>query len=494
MFKKLVKNSITNRWIVNILGVVVLLLVISAIAAGMVINYYYYSSVEQYVANKMSIVVSAIDRFAGNAQTNYNSEIRSMVENYEFKNQIELMVIDINGKVAVTSSGFSVEDAGDISDFNAALKSEKGEASEVIKLPTGEKVLAYTVLIAPLGSDYQAVRMLVSLESIDRQVIFIITIVALFFIAIIILMIFTGQFFVRSIVNPVKEVNAFTKRIAKGDFSDRLTKKSDDELGELCDSINNMANELANTESMKNEFISSVSHELRTPLTAIKGWSETLMTIRDDPETFSKGMRVITGETERLSNMVEELLDFSRLQDGRLKLNKTKMDLLAELGETILIYQERAKKLDITLDYYEPEMLPYVYGDKNRLKQVFINIVDNAIKYSDAGDKISVEAYVQGNDIVVSVSDTGIGISKEDLPKVKAKFFKANQTRRGSGIGLAVADEIIQLHGGTLTLESELNVGTTVVITLPPMETENIVKDKSDKVQVELISTDDERK
>lgn len=494
MFNRLVKNSITNRWIVNILGVVVLLLLVTAIVAGIVINYYYYNSTEQYVENRMSIVVSAIDRFAGNAQTNYNSEIRSMVENYEYKNQIELMVIDVNGKVAVTSSGFSVENTGDITDFNKALESENGTASEVIKLPSGEKVLAHTVLIAPLGSDYQAVRMLVSLESIDRQVIIIIAIVSLFFIAIIVLMIFTGQFFIRSIVNPVREVNAFTKRIAIGDFSDRLTKKSDDELGELCDSINNMANELANTEAMKNEFISSVSHELRTPLTAIKGWSETLMTIRDDPETFSKGMRVITGETERLSNMVEELLDFSRLQDGRLQLNKAKMDILAELGETVLIYQERAKKLGITLDYYEPEMLPFVYGDKNRLKQVFINIVDNAIKYSDSGDKISIEAYLEGKVIVVSVSDTGIGISKEDLPKVKSKFFKANQTRRGSGIGLAVADEIIQLHGGTLTLKSELNVGTTVVITLPPMEGENIVKDKSDKVQVELISTDDERK
>ncbi|MBQ4095124.1 MAG: HAMP domain-containing histidine kinase [Oscillospiraceae bacterium] len=494
MFKKLRQNTITNRWLFNILGVVIVMLLITAIVAAFVVNHYYYNSAEQYVANRMSIVTSAIDRFANNAQTNYNSEIRSIVENYEYKSQIELMAIDIDGNVSVTSSGFSVEGITQLPDFEVAKNSENGIATEIYELPTGEKVLAYTAMIAPLGSEYQAVRMVVSLESIDRQVLIIVLVMILFFAAIIVLMIFTGQFFVRSIVNPVREVNAFIRQIAVGDFSDRLTKKSDDELGQLCDSINYMANELANTEAMKNEFISSVSHELRTPLTAIKGWSETLMSMSDDKETLIKGMRVITGETERLSNMVEELLDFSRLQDGRLKLNKAKMDVLAELGETVLIYQERAKKLGISLDYYEPEMLPFVYGDKNRIKQVFINIVDNAIKYSDEGDKISVEAYVEGNDIVISVSDTGIGISSEDLPKVKAKFFKANQTRRGSGIGLAVADEIIHLHGGTLTLKSELNVGTTVMITLPPMESDTKVKDKSDKVNVELITTNDDER
>jgi signal transduction histidine kinase len=240
---------------------------------------------------------------------------------------------------------------------------------------------------------------------------------------------------------------------------------------------------------MKNEFISSVSHELRTPLTAIKGWSETLTAI-DDRETFKKGMRVITSETERLSQMVEELLDFSRIQDNRLTLIMDKIDILAELGETVLIYQERARALGITLNYYEPTMLPFVYGDKNRLRQVFINIVDNAIKYSDKGGTVSVEAYEENGDICILVSDNGIGISKEDLPKVKTKFFKANHTRRGSGIGLAVANEIITRHGGTLTINSEEGVGTTVLITVPAID-DGRTADNSPTVDVEIISSDD---
>ena len=166
------------------------------------------------------------------------------------------------------------------------------------------------------------------------------------------------------------------------------------------------------------------------------------------------------------------------------------IDILAELTETILIYQERARALGITLNYYEPEMLPFVNGDKNRLRQVFINIVDNAIKYSDSGDTVSVEAYEQNNEICISVSDTGMGISKDDLPKIKTKFFKANHTRRGSGIGLAVADEIITRHNGTLTINSEEGVGTTVMITLPCIVSDN-KQSSQDTINVELISSDD---
>ena len=135
-------------------------------------------------------------------------------------------------------------------------------------------------------------------------------------------------------------------------------------------------------------------------------------------------------------------------------------------------------------------MLPFIYGDRNRLRQVFINIVDNAIKYSDKGDTVSVEAYQQGDMIVISVSDTGIGISKEDLPKVKQKFFKSNQTRRGSGIGLAVADEIVAMHGGRLDIRSEENVGTTVIMELPFINEGNTATAESSKVNVEIISTE----
>ena len=194
------------------------------------------------------------------------------------------------------------------------------------------------------------------------------------------------------------------------------------------------------------------------------------MTLGDSPEdrdTMKKGMRIITGETERLSGMVEELLDFSRMQSGRLTLVKSTMDVLAELGDAVLMYAERARREGIRLNYEEPmEMMP-MFGDKNRLRQVFINVIDNALKYSDSGDTVTIQAQMQEGMIVISVADTGCGISAEDLPKVKTKFFKANHTRRGSGIGLAVADEIVQMHDGELQVESKAGEGTTVTIYLP---------------------------
>ena len=484
------RHSVTRHWLINTMGTVLIVLLIIEILLILAVRSYYYSAVKQYITSKMNIVTNAVMQNADDATTNYNSEIRSVVEGYPDKDKVELMAVKTDGSIDITSSGFSPSNDVSLEDYNAAKKAASGTASAIFKLPTGEKVIAVTSMIAPRGSEFEALRMVSSMKGVDSQILFVIAVITVVVAAVVMVIFFSGMFFIRSIIYPVIQIGEITIKFAKGDFKERIEKRSDDEIGELCDSINYMADELSNTEQMKNEFISSVSHELRTPLTAIKGWSETLTTVGgDDEETFRKGMRVITSETERLSQMVEELLDFSRIQDNRLLLQKATIDILAELGETVLIYQERARALGIKLDYYEPEMLPFVYGDKNRLRQVFINIVDNAIKYSDKGDTVSVEAYEQDGEICISVSDTGIGISKEDLPRIKTKFFKANHTRRGSGIGLAVADEIIARHGGTLTINSEQGVGTTVMITLPCIEQKKKQEDK-DTVNVELISND----
>ena len=182
---------------------------------------------------------------------------------------------------------------------------------------------------------------------------------------------------------------------------------------------------------------------------------------------MKKGVGVILSETERLSQMVEELLDFSRMQSGHFTLQRSNMDILAELEDALLIYSEKAKRENMKIVYNEPDMLPVVYGDKNRIRQVFINIIDNAIKYSSAGGIITVEAAETNGNVQVSISDTGCGIKESDLPKIKTKFYKANHTKRGSGIGLAVADEIVTMHGGKLEVQSREGFGTIVTIKLP---------------------------
>ena len=227
-----------------------------------------------------------------------------------------------------------------------------------------------------------------------------------------------------------------------------------------------MAEELGNTEEMKNDFIASVSHELRTPLTSIKGWTETLAKRDKLPkEEYEKGISIIQSETDRLYNMVEELLDFSRIQNGGMTFDFEKIDVVAEVSDAVLMYTKRVALEDKTLKYEEPDLPAVVWGDKNRLRQVFINLLDNALKYTSAGDEIEVFIEVK-KQVLIVVKDSGIGIEPSDLKKVKTKFYKGKDAVRGAGIGLAIANEIILAHGGKLALSSEKNKGTEVRISL----------------------------
>lgn len=468
MRKKGIKRSITVRWAVNTLGLVVVILILAEILLLNIARNYYESTTEQYLVSRMETIDSALSRFT--SQSAYRTEVRNIFEQFSEKDKFELICLSDTGRVTLTSSGFQPSDWLPTGDFWAAADSPDGTVFSNMVLESGEHILRYTSLLPGLAREYSAIMIMTSLDAVDSQMTAIAVVLTVIAAVIMLLMLTSGLYFVKSIVIPVRQISEIARGYAEGDFSERIEKRSDDELGDLCDSINYMAGTLENSEKMKNEFISSVSHELRTPLTAIKGWSETLSVMENDPETFKKGMRVISGETQRLSDMVEELLDFSRIQDGRFSLNKAPTDILAELGEAVLIYGERAKELGIEIVYTEPQMLPFVNGDAARLRQVFINIIDNAIKYTEPGGSVKIEAFSEKGNVAVSISDTGVGIPAADLPKIKQKFYKANQTKRGSGIGLAVADEIVSMHGGSLLINSEEGKGTTVLITLPGIE------------------------
>jgi signal transduction histidine kinase len=391
-----------------------------------------------------------------------------MLETFNEKDKIELMAINSKGRVVLTSSGFSPDEDYVMPDYEDAM--ELGEGSYIGRLSSeGEKVLAVSVPLSSFNGEYSSVRMVTSLTEIDNTIKGYIIFVTAICSIIILIIVVTGLYFAASIVKPIRQISGITRKFAMGDFSVRIQSNTDDEIGELCSSINHMADELSSAEAMKNEFISSVSHELRTPLTAIKGWAETLMVDGgENPDTMKKGVGVIVNETERLQQMVEELLDFSRMQNGHFTLQNSNMDILAELGDAVLMYSDKARREQIEIIYDEPEMLPIVYGDKNRIRQVFINVIDNALKYSNSGDTVTIKADVKDGRVRVSVKDTGCGIKETDLAKVKTKFYKANHTRRGSGIGLAVADEIIAMHGGKLEIYSAgEGKGTKVTITLP---------------------------
>lgn len=459
------RSSIAGRWMFNTLSVVGILLVIANVCIYYFTRMYYYGSAENYLVSEANATATVLSRLYEDMAMNYSSEVRELIEGFDKKEQMEMMSINRSGEVTLSSSGFSPDESYNMPDYDMAMKADDG-VGIFHGYENGENIIAVTVTIAQPSSNYNALRYVTSMKQVDSQLGTIMLAAVMVSAAVILLVISSGMYFVKSICVPLMQISVTAKKLAKGDFSERIAIRNNDEIGELSRVFNDMADELENSEAIKNDFISSVSHELRTPLTAIKGWSETLQAGYDE-DTYRKGMTVITHETGRLEGMVEELLDFSRIQNGRFTLQMANIDIIAELDDALLIYTDKARKENKTIHYTEPEFLCVVYGDKNRLRQVFINVIDNAIKYSDPGGSVDISVEKGTDTLTITVADTGIGIAATDLPKVKAKFYKADNTRRGSGIGLAVADEIISMHGGTLDIDSVLGKGTTVTITLP---------------------------
>ena len=461
-------KTITKRWLFNNFGVVLVIVAAMVIAISFSVRSYYYNGARQFLLSRSDAVATLLESYSKDSSVDFSVQLRRLVEDYEYKDRSELMAIDGEKKVIITSSGFEPDQDQEMPDYDRAYSSQTG-VGEFVGYVGSEKVMAVTVMSRIISDELSAMRYVVSLTRIDQQIRTLILFACLLGLVILLFVLWSSLYFINSIIIPIGEVGQTAKQIAQGDFDVRLTPEQDDEIGELCASINNMAEELSNSEKVKNDFISSVSHELRTPLTAIRGWGETLMGMGSapDPETFQKGMYVIMDETERLSSMVEELLDFSRMQSGRLVMAEERLDAVAELSDAVLLFTERARQEQKTLIYKEPEFFAPMVGDHNRLRQVFVNILDNALKYSDSGDTVTVLPVLEEGKFRVTVADTGCGISREDLPMVKTRFYKGHTTRRGSGIGLAVADEIIRMHGGTLELDSEKDKGTRVTITLP---------------------------
>ena len=480
-----IKNSITKRWLLNILAIVLFAMVLLIATLSFAVRGYVYNGIQSALNGRSVELLNMFSGYESKSQSEFSDAARGYVEDFPDKESMELMVLNSNGKIIIASIGFAPDYSQPMPDYKFALADQDGYGSWTGKLTSGEKVMAITrVIRTAAGSPVGAVRYVVSLESADKQIFTVVAVLIAAGLVIILFIIVASYYFMRSILTPLKQISSTAKLIAQGDFKARIQKQSDDEIGRLCDTINDMADELGENERMKNDFISSVSHELRTPLTAIKGWAETLQSGETDRKMFDRGMGIIIHESERLSGIVEELLDFSRMQSGRMTLSMEKMDILAELGEAVYMFSERAKTEHKSLLYDEPRMLSPVLGDRNRLRQVFVNILDNALKYTNDGGTISVTASENDGSIRVVISDNGCGIPAEHLPKVKNKFYKANKTVRGSGIGLALANEIMLLHSGSLAIESHENVGTAVTISLPTFDR---LEDKS------AADTDDER-
>ncbi len=468
-------SGIRSRWLTHNVSLMVLLVLACAVAGIVALSSYYYSCMRNGLEAQLKTTADFFETYISNSQEEFYGSVYSFTQNYEGKNDLELEFLNSGGEIISSSFGLASGSQPETEDVKGALEQQKLSSFQGKDPQTGERILAVSIpVMASDGQVAGALRLVTSLRLANRQILLwagAIGLIALFVMA---LVWGTGMYFIHSIATPVMEITETAKRIASGGYGTQIQAKfaeNNDEIGELARTINNLSLQISQTEKMQSEFLSSVSHELRTPLTAISGWGETLMTSDEmDPVETRRGIVTMLKETKRLTSLVEELLEFSRIQDGRFKLNVETSDLRGVFEDTIFMYGNRLRQEGIDLQYEATdEDIPEISCDPERMKQVFLNILDNAAKYGGDGGKIHCDIHVEGQQLAVRIRDYGPGIPEEELPLVKKKFYKGSSKARGSGIGLAVCEEIVSMHGGKLVIANadDGEGGCEVTIDLP---------------------------
>ena len=430
---------------------------------------YYYDNMNDLLKNQLQITTNFYKKYFNLYSLEEN--IYDSLDSFWEQTDAQIQIYDNTGSMLMDSIGV-VEDNVKYMDVQKSLQGEKNNRWIGNVSYYDYKVMALSTPIESDGKVIGVMRLVVSLEAVDKGISNIIVFFLIISITVLIFSILVSTILAKNIVVPIKKLTIVAEEMAGGDLGVRSDTNSKDEIGKLAKTLDYMAEEIQKREQLKNEFISSISHELRTPLTAIKGWVITLDDSQTDKDTLKMGLNIIEKETDRLVNMVEELLDFSRLSSGKMTLNKKEVSIKA-ISDYIDVYmsaraRRENKRLNINLDSESKK----IYVDIDRIKQVLINLLDNAFKFTEAEGTISISFSSVEGSLKIIVQDDGCGISEEDLPRVKEKFYKGKNAKSKNGIGLSICDEIVKLHDGEIFIESEEGKGTLVTVILPVIKEE----------------------
>ena len=461
--------GLRKRWLANTVGVVCALGLVCVFVVTMVFSAYYYSGITSDLKYRAQTTAAFFDDYLNQNYQEYYQACVNYVKGFEHKNTIELQFIDSRGRLVASSYGTWPGESPTTSDIQNAITSRTMDTYDDRDPTTGERIIAVSnPVLYSNGEVIGVMRYVTSTRLVDLQILRIGGFSLVVLLVIMLIVIFSSNYYIRTILVPLNAIIKKAKRITSGSYGMQIQTKYDDEIGELAQTINEMSAQISQNEIMQRDFISSLSHELRTPLTAIAGWSETLLAGDTlDPET-ERGMKIISRETKRLTEMVVQLLDFTRIQDDRMTLNMQEADIRGEFEDTVYMYSNRLNQDDIRLEYLDnDDDIPEIVCDPERMRQVFLNILDNAAKHGASGQKIEASMTLEGEYVVTRIRDYGPGIPEDELPLVKKKFYKGSSRARGTGIGLAVCDEIVEMHHGMLTLENAEGGGTLVSVSLP---------------------------
>ena len=462
-------GGLRRRWLMNTVGIICALGMVCVLAVTASYAAYYYSNMEADMRNRAE---TTTDFFAGHLNQNYNEYYQSCItyaQTFDDKDRIELQFISKQGELVASSYGVWAGEAPTTREIEEAVSTRDIRSYVGMNPGTGERIMAVSSpMIYSNGEVIGVLRFVTSTRLVDQQIIMVAMVSLVALMVVLLVVVISYNYYLRSIMVPVAEITEKAKRIANGSYGVQIQTRYHDEIGELAETINEMSAKIGQNEKMQAEFISQLSHELRTPLTVINGWSETLLADETLDSDTRQGLKIISGEAKRLTEMVMELLDFTRMQDGRMTLNVEMTDIRCEFEDTVFMYGSRLAQEGIKLQYVDNgEDIPEIPCDAKRLRQVFLNILDNAAKHGGEGKRIEASMSYEKDWVIVRIRDFGPGIPEDEIPLVKKKFYKGSSKARGTGIGLAVCDEIVEMHGGVLTLENAQGGGTLVTVALP---------------------------
>ena len=458
--------GLRKRWLRNTVGIIAILGLVFALLATGIYAYSRYSVMKNDLRQRAE---AATEYFAAHRNQSYEefySACMTYAQTFADRDSVQLQLLDKNCKVVASSRTDWVGSTPDTKEIADAMD----EPAIFVGFDTmaQQRVITLSSAVTYDGEIIGFFRYVTATEQLDLRIAWFGVCVLACLVAMLGVIVMVNSLYIQSVLNPILDITEKAKRIAGGAYGIQIQTKYHDEIGELADTINELSSKINQNEKMQAEFISSLSHELRTPLTAITGWSETLIGDENlDSETL-RGTKIILREAKRLTEMVVDLLDFTRIQDGQMTLNVENTDIRAEFEDTVFMYGGRLSQEGITLEYLDTdEEIPEITCDPKRMRQVFLNVLDNAAKHGGEGKQIEASIAFEKKYVVVRIRDYGPGIPEDEIPLVKRKFYKGSSKARGTGIGLAVCEEIVQMHGGKLILSNAEGGGTLVTIMLP---------------------------
>ncbi|WP_454207615.1 sensor histidine kinase [Peptoniphilus sp. Marseille-Q6390] len=472
------KNKIGKRLVRSFLIIILITISIIDIFLLFAFSSYYYNNISKELIQRMEVSLEIYRR--DYSDKSIEDLIYEDSDIFLSNTNAEVQILDKDKNLLSDSIGRLASNPIETSDVLAAergeIKTWKGEESQ-----TGESIMS---VAGPIknneGETIGYLRFISSMEEVKAAIFKTIISLLIFTLFVALLTTTVSLLISKSIVRPILELTEVAKTMLKGNYEEKAKVFEDDEIGELAKTLNAMSDEIINKDRIKNDFISSISHELRTPLTSIKGWAVVLKDAKEDEKDLMEdGLNIIENEADRLAKMVEELLDFSRYISGRITLDKEIIDISQTCLDISKQMRPRAKSNNIELITDLPKESILINADENRIKQLLINLLDNAIKFTSDKGWVKFQMLKEDDKVQIMISDNGMGMTKEELAHVKEKFYKGKHSKSHSGIGLSISDEITKLHQGSLEIFSEENIGTTVKVSLP-IEVEKEVGENND--------------